>query len=218
MDKKKLVIYIVGIPFFLLLTTWFLVVVVVAAAAKQQHIPTSLRIDTYGDSITEQNYQSPMYYYLKQRNVESQITNYGIGGQTTREVVDRVVFNGNLIVIMAGTNDIIPGYTVDDILVQYKRLNETSFFILCSIPPVAEHVINSKSITDNILRINKELSVTYEPFCDIHRHLTGFDNRYYLKGISRDDGIHLNDRGKEILGQAIGQCIIRYFYKWIKIA
>ena len=110
---------------------------------------------------------------------------------------------------------------------QHEDYGENCTVIICSIPPVGKTstVFTEEQLTgmaDAIVIINEKLEAFVkewgqEPsnilFCDTNRWLRGLDNRY-IDNIYVSDGIHFNEYGKVICGQAISQKIVEHYYEW----
>ncbi|HMP28364.1 MAG TPA: SGNH/GDSL hydrolase family protein [Saprospiraceae bacterium] len=149
-------------------------------------------------------------------------------------------FHYNYIVILAGTNNIFANKNstiISDIAISEYNLTITSIeayynsvgwhdytFIICSIPPVSSTInLNGLSGIDaaqiikeanvNIRTFIEGLQNSKVKFCDVHRHLTGIDNTYYMNGLTYD-GIHPSTYGNAVVGFALSEKIVENFYQW----
>lgn len=176
----------------------------------------------------DNNYQPFLYQYLRTRSIQSVLRNFGVGGELVHEICDRIRYAPSLlpnVILMAGTNDVLSGTgsnssdNFQNIISQFydvtSKYKDTQFFI-CSIPPLSSIYATRAPA---VVRANTAIQTFTEKtnntvFCDIHAHLSGFHHLYFQNAALTLDGIHLTRQGNEILGQAIGSCIVKHYYKW----
>ena len=181
------------------------------------------------DNMQHNNYQPYLYHYLRTRSIEGMLRNFGIGGQLVPTICDRLRYAPTVmpnIILMAGTNDIFSGvassnitHTIEYVTSQFvdvtSKLKNRQFFV-CSLPPLGT---NYPQQAHAVLRVNEAIQeftrVTNNTvLCDIHAHLTDTQRLFFQNPRLTLDGIHLTRQGNEILGQAIGACIVRHHYRW----
>lgn len=169
-----------------------------------------------GDSITD-FCDLPVYY------PGLNAVNQGISGETTGQILARMdrsvyAYEPDILVLLAGVNDILSGYE-DDVVTGnmrtilegvWQRLPETEI-ILQSIYPVAEG--EDLYYTGRIRAVNERLKALAAEFgcryLDVFSALCAADGR--LDGRWSDDGLHPNDAGYRtacpLIAGAIGQAI-----------
>jgi len=128
-------------------------------------------------------YQYYMYQYLKTRHIESQIRNFGIGGQSVEQITGRfnVTVPADYITCMAGTNDLwwvninYSDPNVAEIKSQHiiEKYNQTIFntmknqteqgydnpiIILCSIPPPGNKTTLPEKMAATVVYVNIRLA------------------------------------------------------------
>jgi lysophospholipase L1-like esterase len=220
-------------------------------------IIVDITISTIGDSLTDARhygdtmeygelmdnwYQYYTYQYLKTRNVESQIRNLGISGQTVEQICDRLnqTIPAEYIVSMAGTNNIWRAdYTNQQIVGNLSQkiietYNQTIFntidtqiaqgyfapiLIICSVPPVGEVNTLPEMMASTIQLVNIDLQAFVENlnrsdvlFCDVYRHMRNRDG-YMIEGLFTD-GVHFTKMGNKVCGEAIAQVIVDHHYNF----
>ncbi|MHA1369320.1 MAG: SGNH/GDSL hydrolase family protein [Promethearchaeota archaeon] len=203
-----------------------------------------IKIVTIGDSLTQGNpppefrhgnpgkYQSFLYYYLKDRNLEPDIWNFGIGGELMCQIINRLepTLPADFIVIMGGTNDAwrfslagedIESEIADDILENLQRCmdiikkhpkSQEIIPIICSIPPMANipsidpKIILTIKITN--LKIKEFCEKNRVFFCDVNKAMRLNEMEEYAdpKNVVAD-GVHFTPAGNKKCGEAIGKKI-----------
>ena len=155
-----------------------------------------------GDSITEWgNWEALL--------PEFEISNYGVAGNTTSQVIDRVdeLFGkeANQLFLLVGINDLGENRSLVDIESDYKKLvellqsnNVASEINLVPVLPVIEREWEKEGLTlANIIKLNKVIKVVAKEnnfiFVDIYSAFT--DSRGQLKNEFTTDGLHLSESG-----------------------
>ena len=157
-----------------------------------------------GDSITE-------WGNWKTLLPEFEIVNYGIAGNTTTQIIDRVdvLFNkeADQLFLLVGINDLGDNKRLTDIETDYKKLvellkynNVASEIDLVSVLPIKESDWNKEGLTiANINELNKIIKGISKDnsinFVDINSSFT--DGKGGLKDKFTTDGLHLSEAGYE---------------------
>jgi lysophospholipase L1-like esterase len=135
--------------------------------------------------------------------------NYGIGGDTTRGLINRLPLYESLstaksIILAIGYND-LKYRSTDETALNFKKILDTLPFsasiILCAIHPVDEaitgHLITNKKISvlnSALKRLSDEYSnVEFLPLDSLLNDSRQLEKRYHI-----GDGIHLNKTGYDI--------------------
>lgn len=166
-----------------------------------------------GDSITD-------FYDLDKYYEGYHVVNSGIGGNQTKDILDdmngRVYqYNPSKIFILIGTNDLHDGKSVEEISDNIKQIvdeivknrPETKIY-LESIYPVNKD-INEVAVGTRTNSDITEINNLLEDFCeekdinyvDIYNLLTDDDGN--LSNEYSNDGLHLNDKGYEVVTDKI---------------
>ena len=149
-----------------------------------------------GDSITD---GAEWYELLKNNEVQ----NRGIGGDTTKGILDRLdTINKSIkkAFIMIGINDIAGYKRVDEIYNNYIKILEDLErkdikVYIQSVLYVEKNYLKSKYANEEVFKLNNKLKKLAE-----HKELTFIDlnsvlaPNSYLESIYTDDGIHLNGK------------------------
>ena len=149
-----------------------------------------------GDSITD---GAEWYELLKNNEVQ----NRGIGGDTTKGILDRLdTINKSIkkAFIMIGINDIYRYETTDEIYENYLKiidnLQQKGIKVyIQSVLYVEKNYLKSKYANEEVFKLNNKLKKLSE-----HKELTFIDlnsilaPNSYLESIYTDDGIHLNPK------------------------
>ena len=149
-----------------------------------------------GDSITD---GAEWYELLKNNEVQ----NRGIGGDTTKGILDRLdTINKSIkkAFIMIGINDIAGYKRVDEIYNNYIKILEDLErkdikVYIQSVLYVEKNYLKSKYANEEVFKLNNKLKKLAE-----HKELTFIDlnsvlaPNSYLESIYTDDGIHLNPK------------------------
>lgn len=177
---------------------------------KEIHEPGSIVF--LGDSMIS-------YWNIGNNIKNDNIINWGIGGDTTIGVLDRldlvINLNPSIVIISVGSNDLIrvPNTTINDIGERIKLINEK---LKKSIPDVIVKFISLLPVLDNHeitnenylrKRTNKQIDdinnaiLKHIEYIDVNTKLKDKNNKLKLEYTM--DGIHLNDAGYKIFSQAI---------------
>lgn len=156
---------------------------------------------------------------------EVPIKNLARSGDTTKQILDRfdrdvLAFKPQVLVIMAGINDIRLGLTSDAIIknleaVRDKCLANDITPVFCTILPMNPEMMSRVgiSLADGDWRETREkinFWIKKTPyFVDTATPLT--DDFAYLKAELTPDGLHPALRGKKILGELIGDYLKKNF-------
>ncbi|MFX0102252.1 MAG: SGNH/GDSL hydrolase family protein [Candidatus Hodarchaeota archaeon] len=204
-----------------------------------------MKVITIGDSLTQGNpppehragnsgkYQSYTHAYLKEKGIEVDIWNLGIGGQLIGQIVNRIkpALPADIVVIMGGTNDVWRFAAIeDDILdevvegileefiyglevVKSHPDSGSSKIILCSIPPFGDVGTVDIRMVNAINKTNAEIQDLCEKnenvfFCDVNAAMRldvpeKFANSKFVVA----DGVHFTFSGNKACGEAIAKCI-----------
>jgi lysophospholipase L1-like esterase len=219
-----------------------------------------ITISTIGDSLTEGSirasiigdnyiqmpncYQGWTYNWLHHQGMSTEIRNYGIGGQIIEEICGRIAVTvslpTDLIVIMAGTNDLWRYSDMDPdiekeiseaqleryreiipkvVQLQTKKGLSPPMFVICSIPPFGNVKMLPKNVQKAVKFVNSELEkfvVAWKEspimFCDVHKAMRG-DDFFMREGLAIADGVHFTIDGNKACGEAIAKCIFMQMKK-----
>lgn len=153
--------------------------------------------------------------YLKNDN----IVNWGIGGDTTIGVLDRlelvIKLNPSVVVVSIGSNDLIrvPNTTIFEISERINLIKKTledniidvKIEFISILPILDNHEITNHNYlrsrtNEQIDNLNKEINKKID-YIDVNSKLKDENNKLMFKYTS--DGVHLNDQGYQIFSQAI---------------
>jgi lysophospholipase L1-like esterase len=172
------------------------------------HLPNAKsEIIFLGDSITDGCEWSEIFHDLR-------IKNRGISGDVTQGILDRLseVLESNpaKIFLMIGINDLARGFTVSDILANYKKIlmrikkesPHTKIYIQSLLPVNSDFGTfrNHTNKSDEILYINKRLKLMAQEldliYIDLYSHFVFKDKK--LNPEYTNDGLHLTGKGYEV--------------------
>ena len=211
------------------------------------------KIVTIGDSLTEgsgrqsvlsQNpsmpntYQHYLYYALKKKGIDTEIHNFGIGGQVINQICERfsTTVPADIIITMGGTNDVwrfseaalgVEKDMAEDILEQYKSSIDKAvskqksmgkpepLVIINSIPPIGNVTTVPKNMFNCLMTVNATLQdyvkTVKNPklmYCDTHVTMAGKDH-YMRPGLFVPDGVHFTEEGNRACGEGIAQFLFK---------
>ena len=153
------------------------------------------------------------------------IKNLARSGDTTQMMIDRfdrdvLPFKPQVLVIMAGVNDIRTGSDADAVIKNLEALRDKCLAndmtpVFCTVTSMNPEIIHSKGIdlTDGDWRQERErinfwiMQTPY--FVDVATALT--DDKGYLRAELTPDGLHPALRGKKIIGETIGDYLKKNF-------
>jgi len=153
------------------------------------------------------------------------IKNLARSGDTTQQMLERfdndvLPFAPQVLIIMAGVNDIRTGSSADDVIKNLESLRDKCLSknitpIFCTITSMNPEIIHRRGIelTDGDWRLEREkvnlwiMSTPY--FIDVAGALT--DNKGYLRAELTPDGLHPSLRGKKIIGEEIANYLQKNF-------
>ena len=156
---------------------------------------------------------------------EVPIKNLARGGDTTQMMLDRfdkdvLPFKPQVLVIMAGVNDIRSGSDAAAVIKNLEALRDKCLAndmtpVFCTVTSMNPEIIHSKGIplTDGDWRQEREkvnfwiMQTPY--FVDVATALT--DDKGYLRAELTPDGLHPALRGKKIIGETIGDYLKKNF-------
>lgn len=166
-----------------------------------------------GDSITE-------YYDLDKYFPNMPVVNSGVAGDTTEDILDdmkeRVYdYNPSKVFILIGTNDLRDDKNVEEVVENIKKIiggikqnKKIAEIYLESIYPVNEDI--NKSVVglrenDDINEINNQIEeyAKNENITFLNTHELLIDDDGLLNEDYTDDGLHLNDKGYEVVTEEI---------------
>ena len=152
-----------------------------------------------GDSITQEGSWEEDF-------PSANIVNRGVGGNTTRDILDRLEATYPLqprkLFLLVGVNDLNMDVRPEQTLANYEaivrnlrqHLHATTIF-LQSVLPVDRRWSLARNV--DIRRLNEhieELANYYQSsFIDLHSHFSGSDGEMHVE--LSNDGLHLNRRG-----------------------
>ncbi len=183
------------------------------------------RIVLMGDSITEfWKQRDPAFFEDK-----PYLLNRGIGGQTTPQMLARfdqdvIALRPNVVVILAGTNDIagntgpisIDGIMENLIQMAERAANHQIKVVMCTLLPAAAFPWNpSVNPTEKIIALNKKIKAYARKkgivCADYFAVMADQDHR--LKKEYSGDGVHPNKKGykamEPVLQAALQQTLLR---------
>lgn len=156
---------------------------------------------------------------------EVPIKNLARSGDTTQQMLDRfdndvLPFKPQVLVIMAGVNDIRTGATADAVIRNLEALRDKCLAndmtpVFCTITSMNPEIIHQRGIplTDGDwreVRENVNFWIKSTPyFIDVAKDLT--DEFGYLRAEFTPDGLHPALRGKKIMGETIGEYLKKNF-------
>jgi lysophospholipase L1-like esterase len=195
------------------------------------------RIIFFGDSLTSQGndrngYITRIKNFLKQEDQEDkfELIASGIDGNKVpdlyRRIDEDVLFNGaELVVIFIGVNDVWHKQsgkgtdaeefqTLYDAIIQ-KLLAAEIKVIVCTIPVIGEKVDNGNEFDEDINKycgmIRTVATTNNLPVADLRKTfleynlINNFNN--LEAGILTTDGVHLNDKGNELVAEEMWKAI-----------
>ncbi len=163
---------------------------------KEKKLKTTILL---GDSITELN---PFKH--------DKVINLGVYGNTTRDIVSRIngisEFNCKKVILKVGINDILKGFSLKKSSQYYKEIFHVlekhfkKIIVLSILPIEGRSKINMK-----VRKLNKiiEENAIVNNFNFIDLHYLFCDENLNLKNEYSVDGIHLSQKGYEILNGEI---------------
>lgn len=153
------------------------------------------------------------------------IKNLARSGDTTKQMLDRfdndvLPFKPQVLIIMAGVNDIRTGSTADDVITNLEALRDKCLAngmtpVFCTVTSMNPDVMTQRgwTLTDNDWREAREQInfwiKTTPYFIDVATGLT--DEFGYLKADLTPDGLHPALRGKKFMGETIGDYLKKNF-------
>ena len=153
------------------------------------------------------------------------IKNLARSGDTTQMMIDRfdrdvLPFKPQVLIIMAGVNDIRTGSDADAVIKNLEAIRDKCLAndmtpVFCTLTSMNPEIIHSRGIplTDGDWRQEREkvnfwiMNTPY--FIDVAPALT--DEFGYLKAELTPDGLHPALRGKKIIGEIIGEYLSKNF-------
>lgn len=190
------------------------------------------RIIALGDSTTAGTplYQSPsefpphgrgdnknqFVYWLQSKHPDWEVLNAGVNAERIDQItlrLDKDVFSKkpDMVIVMAGVNDVYQGYREPEIFSGlsglYSQLKSEQLpFVACSILPYnSAGYYQTKKIQTVNQWIRKNASEWGGIFCDTYRAVE--DPKHPGKLISTTDGLHPDTKAHQLLAETIGQCI-----------
>lgn len=168
-------------------------------------------VSCWGDSLTAgTGATSPSGGYvsrLRQALAGRGVTNFGIGGQTSQQVVDRmlgdkVMGRNGIVLAWIGRNDVgTGGSLIEKVMVQHERaatnLAAGATYLPCTITPTETETAGSAN-HNAILAANTAIKSAYPNTIDLFTVLATEPNGT-IPSTSRSDATHLNDAGYEIV-------------------
>ena len=153
------------------------------------------------------------------------IKNLARSGDTTQDMLNRfdndvLPFKPQVLIIMAGVNDIRAGATADAVIKNLEALRDKCLTheitpVFCTVTSMNPAIINLRGIplTDGDWREAREQInfwiKTTPYFIDVATPLT--DEFGYLRAELTPDGLHPALRGKKIIGEAVGNYLKKNF-------
>ena len=170
----------------------FLTVCVGDDASAQQPPPPpppAAQVAIFGDSIVQAMARSnPIAPFDRALNA-------GIGGQTTREIADRVTAAAPIVFLEGGTNDLWFNLPLDGIVPNYRRMLDKLTavrVVIIGVPPVDEALfnVNRAQLIDNakIAQINAQLAHLCSQYSNCKTATAAMEFSMADKTL---DGIHL---------------------------
>ena len=153
------------------------------------------------------------------------IKNLARSGDTTQQMLDRfdndvLPFKPQILIIMAGVNDIRMGATADVVIKNLEAIRDKCLAnditpVFCTITSMNPEIINQRGIdlTDGDWRAEREQVnfwiKTTPYFIEVTEKLT--DEFGYLRAEFTPDGLHPALRGKKIMGETIANYLKKNF-------
>lgn len=167
-----------------------------------------------GDSLTQ-------WGHWNERLPGKEIHNYGIAGNTTAQILQRLkpvlALAPDKLFFMAGVNDLGNGESVPQIMLHYKQIISTiaqgkkkpQIFVYSVLPVNKELFCNAKLHDDSIPYLNSEIKefALENGYTFINLYpLFALENGKLSKTFT-EDGLHLNEVGYELWKQQINKLI-----------
>ncbi|MCA9395686.1 MAG: SGNH/GDSL hydrolase family protein [Candidatus Omnitrophica bacterium] len=192
----------------------------------------TFRIIALGDSTTAGTplYQSPsefppygrgdvknqFVYWLQSKHRDWEVLNAGVNAERIDQIalrLDKDIFSKkpDMVIVMAGVNDIYQGYREPEVFSGLAGLygelaSERLPFIACSILPYnSAGFYQTRKIQTVNQWIRKRASEWGGYFCDTYRAVE--DPKHPGKLISTMDGLHPDTKAHQLLAETIEQCI-----------
>ena len=153
------------------------------------------------------------------------IKNLARSGDTTQDMLNRfdndvLPFNPQILIIMAGVNDIRLGLNADAVIKNLEALRDKCLAnkitpVFCTLTSMNPKIMTQRGIpiTDGDWRESREqinLWIMKTPYCvDVTKNLT--DEFGYLRAELTPDGLHPALRGKKIIGETIADYLQKKF-------
>lgn len=163
----------------------------------------------------EGNRQSQYAYWIMQLHPEWKVSNRGINGQRSDEVLSRFTRDAleekpDYVIILAGVNDVYQDVTLDDIKSNLKSMYMEA--IAQNTVPVAATILpyNSSEVeTMEIHKLNRWIKETADglriPFADTNLAVADPDHRDHLLG--SPDGLHPDVSGYRLMAFVLTRAI-----------
>lgn len=226
MDKMRLKFKHVKV-FYIILIHVLLITVITSSYSVRQFI---INIIDGPDELTKHYYQMVAFHGRVDKNlndnynifigdslvqglavssVDAMSMNYGIGGDTTFGVINRLpiynsIYEAKNIILAIGHND-IGKRTKSDIIKNFKTMIEyipaDINVIICSVILIDENIKTEKISNTKILALNNEIeslteNYTNVTYLNVNNSLAASGNLPFKFHIG--DGVHLNKEGNEI--------------------
>ena len=183
------------------------------------------QIDAWGDSLTfgQGSTDGGAYPYDLQQLSNIKVMNYGVSGQTSTQIRDRMLRDslpGQAAIIWAGRNNYGDTAQVKtDIDAMVKKLGNKRYLVLGILNGDEANEWRGNPGYQMIVELNNELSTIYgDRFIDIRSYLvSNYDKTSPADSVNvandvvpaslRDDFLHLNNKGYELVAEKIYQKI-----------
>jgi lysophospholipase L1-like esterase len=160
-----------------------------ASAQRPPTPPPAAQVAIFGDSIVQAMAGSnPIAPFDRALNA-------GIGGQTTREIADRVTAAAPIVFLEGGTNDLMFNLPLDGIVPNYRRMLDKLTavrVVIIGVPPVDEALfnVNRARLINNakIAQINAQLAHLCSQYSNCKTATAAMEFNMADKTL---DGIHL---------------------------
>jgi len=154
-----------------------------------------MKIAFLGDSLVE---------YCNWSAFFNNIVNYGVAGDTTLDVLDRLDnISEKRLFLLIGVNDFLQGYTLDEAFSNYleilEKLKDKEITIISLIPVCKS--CNIDNLNEKNRAFNEKLKSLNYQYMDIHKLL--LNEKGFLNDSLSYDGLHLNQAGYKIFIEKI---------------
>lgn len=168
------------------------------------------------------NVQSQYAYWLEQSHPGWKVLNRGVRGQRSDQILKRFEYDvlkndPDIVIILAGVNDLYQGYPVSHVITHLGKLYDAAAAngIVVAACTVLPFDLAAPEVTSNILKVNRWIESNAEEkgfiFCDTYNAVS--DKKNPGRFTDSPDGVHPGVEGYRSMAQEIGKVIESYLGK-----